>query len=188
MRRRPSGATSAVSLPWNIGRANAGAPLTCLHADDVGDERAIERRRQRRREVARLIGVRKHDVRAATARSIDLLQRLHERVRRVGAERVVFDGDHAAAPPRPRARSPDPATPLPEHRRSGWSGVTGLARQLLRGGDRLPARAIELAVLLFGDDENHRTRASSRSRLTSSLAASAGEPPIITVCFAFCGA
>src|SRR5688572_26238017 len=62
------------------------------------------------------------------------------------------------------------------------------AGQLLRRRDGFPAGAIELAVFLFGDDENHRTLASSRSRLTSSFAASPGEPPIITVCLAFCGA
>ena len=64
-------------------------------------------------------------------------------------------------------------------------GATG---ELLRGGNGLEARPIELAVFLFSNDENHRTRASSRSRLTSSLAASAGEPVIITVCLDFCGA
>ena len=63
----PSGATSAVSLPWNIGRANAAAPSTRLTAMTSVIERAIERRRQRRREVARLIGVRKAARTAATS-------------------------------------------------------------------------------------------------------------------------
>ncbi len=41
---------------------------------------------------------------------------------------------------------------------------------------------------LFGDDENHQiTLASSRSTRTSSFAASAGEPPIMRVCFDFSG-
>ena len=56
----PWGTTSATSLPWNIGRANAGCPSDVRDRDDVGDQRAVEPRGQRRHEVARLIGVRQH--------------------------------------------------------------------------------------------------------------------------------
>ena len=67
--------------------------------------------------------------------------------------------------------------------------AAGHRRQLLRGDDGFPGRAIELPVtVLFGDDEDHAiTRASSRSRRTSSLAASAGEPPISWVFLPFSG-
>ena len=75
-----------------------------------------------------------------------------------------------------------------DHDRQRTRGRAGDLGKLLRPRDGLPARAIELAVLLFGNDQNHRTRASSRSRLINSFAASAGEPPIIVVCLAFCGA
>ena len=60
------------------------------------------------------------------------------------------------------------------------AGAVG--RQLLRGRNRLPGGAIERAVALLGNDQYHRARASSRSRRTRSLAASAGEPAIISVC------
>ena len=119
---------------------------------------------------------------SAGAACVDhLLQRLHEGIGRVVAERGMIDGDHFAgscASSAATAPTPWPATAI----------LIGIDRQLLRRRDRLQAGAIELAVLLFRDDENHRTRASSRSRLTSSFAASAAEPPIITVCLAFCGA
>ena len=97
----------------------------------------------------------------------------------------MLDGEHFRDRRRRQLRRPHRRHALPGHGNLDRHRAAG---QLLRGGDRLPARAIELAVFLFRDDENHRTRASSRSRLTSSLAASAGEPPIITVCFDFCGA
>jgi hypothetical protein len=42
VRRGPCGTTSAVSLPWNIGRTNA-ARRRALDRRDVGDERAIQR-------------------------------------------------------------------------------------------------------------------------------------------------
>ena len=90
---------------------------------------------------------------------------MHERVRRVRPERRVLDGEHFGDRRPAPARSATPATPLPS-----TATLIGIAAgQLLRGGNRFPARAIELAVRLFGDDENHRTRASSRSRRTSSL-------------------
>ena len=57
----------------------------------------------------------------------------------------------------------------------------------LRGGDRLQRRAIELAVAVFGDDEDHSALASSRRRLTSSFAASAGVPESICVFLPFSG-
>ena len=89
----PCGTTSAVSLPWNIGRTNAGSPPALLIAGDVGDERAVEARRQLRREVARLVGVRQQHVASATSCAIACLQRRGEAVRRVRLERRVLDGD-----------------------------------------------------------------------------------------------
>ena len=49
------------------------------------------------------------------------------------------------------------------------------------------SRAIQLAVPLLDDDEDHRTRASSRSTRTSSFAASPGDPVIWCVSFARAG-
>ncbi len=150
---------------------------------DVGDEGAVEARGQRGREVARLVGVRQQHVRRRPARRSPAAA--PARTRRACRRRARRPPRRPLRPrrpapvPRPRRRRPVPAT----------TTFTGAPRgHLLRGGDRFPAGAIELAVLLFGDDENHRTRASSRRRRTNSLAASAGEPPIITVCFDFCGA
>src|SRR5262249_25395559 len=60
--------------------------------------------------------------------------------------------------------------------------------QLLRAGDRLPRGAIELSGALLTDHENHWiTLASSLRTLTSSLAASAGDPEIMCVFLAFSG-
>ena len=61
--------------------------------------------------------------------------------------------------------------------------------RLLRRGNRFPRRSIDATVTLFGNDEHHgcNTRASSRRRVTSSLAASAGEPEIIWVFLPFSG-
>ena len=154
-----------------------------LHADHVGDQRAVEARRQGRREIARLIAVReKHHGRRGLRDH--LLERLHEGIGRVMRQRRMIDRDHL------RHRG---LGELARHAGHILSGHCDLhrhrsARQLLRRRNGLPARAIELAVFLFRDHENHRTLASSRSRLTSSFAASAGEPPIITVCLDFCGA
>src|SRR5262249_45221809 len=58
----------------------------------------------------------------------------------------------------------------------------------LRADDRLPRGAIEFAVALLGNDENHAmTRASSRSFRTSSFAASAGDPSMSWVFLPFSG-
>ena len=147
----------------------------------------IERGRQRRREVARLIGVGKHDVRrrgcSITCR-MALTNASGVYVPSASSSSVshpahVSGGELARDAGRRSAR---------RRRHAHRAGCAGDLRELLRAGDGFPAGAIELAVLLLGDDENHRTRASLASRLTSSFAASAGEPPIITVCFAFCGA
>ena len=109
---------------------------------------------------------------------------MHERVRRVETELLVLDGDDFRNRGR-RQFAGDAGDRLAEHRNLHRQLAAG---ELLRGRHGLPAGAIELAVLLFRNDENHRTLASSRSRRTSSAAASADEPPIITVCFDFCGA
>src|SRR5262249_3512603 len=57
----------------------------------------------------------------------------------------------------------------------------------LRGGDRLQRGAVHLALALFGHHENHSALASSRSRFTSSLAASAGVPGRSCVLLPFSG-
>ena len=54
----PCGTTSAVSLPWNIGRTKSAVAVLRLDRGDVGDERPVDARGERRREVARLVGVR----------------------------------------------------------------------------------------------------------------------------------
>src|SRR5262249_8085425 len=62
------------------------------------------------------------------------------------------------------------------------------ASQLLGSGNGFPRGAVQLAVALFGNDEDHwTTRASSRSLRTSSFAASAGDPGMSCVFFAFSG-
>ena len=93
-------------------------------------------------------------------------------------ERGMLAGEHLGDVGRRELLAPHRPPTAP----SASTAIGMRAGQLLRGGNRLPARAIERAVALFGDDENHRTLASSRSRRTSSFAASAGEPPIICVC------
>jgi hypothetical protein len=67
--------------------------------------------------------------------------------------------------------------------------AAGHPGQLLRAHDGFPGGAIELApTTAFCDDQDHAiTRASSRSRRTSSLAASAGEPEISCVFLPFSG-
>ena len=62
------------------------------------------------------------------------------------------------------------------------------SREVLRGRDGFPRGAVEGAVPLLGDDEDHAiTLASSRSLRTSVEAASAADPVMISVCFVFCG-
>ena len=169
----PCGTTSAVSLPWNIGRTNAVAPPALLIAGDVGDERALEPRRELRREVARLIGVRQEHARRAVSCAIDALQRRDEAVRRVRLERRVLDDDRLR---RRRAAASSAADGVARRRRARRP-LTGGPPSLLRRGDRFPRRAIELAVALFGDDENHDSAPALRRAAcaTSSFAASAGD-------------
>src|SRR5688572_15426749 len=72
----------------------------------------------------------------------------------------------------------------PQHDRLDWL----IAGELLSRSDRFPRCAMQLAALLFGNHEDHPiTRASSLSFWTSALAASAGEPEIICVCFVLRG-
>ena len=181
----PCGTTSAVSLPWNIGRANAASPPAALIAGDVGDERAVEPRGQLRREVARLVGVRQqHERRRQLRRSRPAAPR-RSRPACSALERRVLDGDDFRRPAPRRARAATPSTPAPstaivDRRRR---------RQLLRRGDRFPRRAIQRAVALFGDDEDHAiTRASSRSRAHQLLARPRPASPAISCVFlAFSG-
>ena len=117
------------------------------HRDDIGDERAIEARRQRRREVAGLVGVRQHHERRRLLRH-QRRGRVHERIRRVEAEQRVLDRDDFGHRGR-RQLAGDAGDRLAEHRNLHRQAAAG---QLLRGGHGLPARAIELAVLLFRND------------------------------------
>ena len=152
-----------------------------LDSRHVGDERPIEAGGQLRREVASLIGVRQHDQRWVEL-SDGLLQRGRVAVRRVRIECGVVDGHHFLHLRRPE---------LGRHRidvRAEHRNRDGRVAQLLRGRDGFPRRAIELAASLLSNNENQMTRASSRSRRTSSLAASAGAPAIICVFLLFSGA
>ena len=122
-----------------IHRPKKGRLLAALDADAIGDERAVEARRQLRREVARAIGVRQHHVRRLQLRD-RFLERGRVAVRRVGLEQRRIDdvdgrygclADSAAAPAGLGA----------EHDRLDRL----IAGQLLRGSDRFPRRAMELA-------------------------------------------
>jgi hypothetical protein len=62
------------------------------------------------------------------------------------------------------------------------------SREVLRSGDGFPRGAVERAIPLLGDDEDHAiTLASSRSLRTSVEAASTADPVMISVCLVFCG-
>ena len=113
----------------------------------------------------------------------DVGDRLGEAVGRVGLEQIVTGGEHF---------------------------VDLRGRQLLRGGARVRGAAehehldrpppaccaaaigsqlarFSAAVALFGDDQDHMTRASSRSARTSAAAASWEDPSSIRVCLVFSG-
>ena len=156
--------------------------LHLLDRRAVGDQRAVERGGQRGREVARLIGVRQHHpgrLDLGHQRSV----RVDPAVGGVGVQRGAGDGDDlgdGGGRKVGRDAGDVSAGNADDH------GGTG--RQVLRGGDGFPRRAIELAAALLGDDEDHAiTRASSRSFLTSVAAASDAEPASISVCFVFSG-
>ena len=143
----------------------------------------VEAGGQRRHEVPRLVGVREDHV-SRRHLGDDLLDRGDERVRRIHRQRLSAHREHLFhAGLRQLGGHGGDVGPAHGNLDGGCS-----VGQLLRRGDGLPARAVELALFLFGNDQNHRTLASSRRRLTSSCAASAGDPPIMTVCLAFCGA
>ena len=182
VRRRPLGDDVGVrACAWNIGRTNAEPLAVRLRRPTQSvTMRAVEPRRQLRREVARLVGVRRR------RRSVGALGR-DERGQRRGV---------AVGGVRPRAPARSSATHLRRPARAGELGG-GRARVARPGDDdrhRLrrsaaPRRSVSqlarlsCAVPLFRDDENHEhrllapqnTRASSRSTRTSSLAASAGD-------------
>src|SRR5437762_359910 len=66
--------------------------------------------------------------------------------------------------------------------------LIALGGQLLRASDGFPRRAVEFSATLLTDDQNHWiTRASSRRRRTSSLAASVADPLIMCVFLPFSG-
>ncbi len=177
----PSTATSASSRPWNTGRTNRRRPPSLLRADAVGHERAAEADGQRRREVARLVGVREEHARPAARRPPP--GRGPTRTRRACTARA----------PAPRRASPPPRRPPPVRRPPRRSSAPSTATftgppACCAAAIGLPAGPVQGPALLFGDDQNHEiTRASSRSAATSALAASAGLPPIICVCLRFSG-
>ncbi len=77
----------------------------------------------------------------------------------------------------PRSRHPRaPGQRQPTDCPSTTALIWCAARQRLCRRHRLQRRAIQRAVALLGNDENHSARASSRRRRTSSLAASGAEP------------
>ena len=129
-----------------------GARAAALHAHDVGHERRAQARRQARRVVPRLVGVRHdHEPRRRLARS--------RRPRPPPARRAYTT---PARRPRRSATSPTPASascraasppPGSQHR----DRLAG--RELLRAGHGLPAGAVERARALLGHDENHRALA-----------------------------
>ena len=109
-----------------------------------------------------------------------LLERQHEAVRGVVLQRRIVDDDDLRRR-RPRRARRDGVHAGTEH------GDLHRPARSLRGGDRLERGAIERAVAMFGDDEDHSALASSRRRLTSSFAASAGAPGSICVFLPFSG-
>ena len=120
--------------------------------------------------------------------------RLHEAIGRVGLETVMLERDDLSHVRRGELLG------------NAGDGLAGdgyfhVAAHLLRGRNRLPARAVEGTVFLFCYDENHddselllfqmrlgqMARASSLSSRTSSLAASCGVPSTSFVCLLFSG-
>lgn len=182
VRRRPAQRDIGQQLALEHRARKQRPALGHLQTDDVGDQGTVEARGEGRRKISRLIGVGEHHM-SRGGGGHQPRRSLHEGVRCVARQRLVLHGDDLGhlrlGQFGRRGRHP-----LPQHRHFNGDALAG---QLLGGRHGLPAGAIQLVVPLFRNDENHSTRASSRSRRTSSAAASAGEPPIITVCFAFCG-
>ncbi len=180
MRRRPLGRDLRGQLALKHGTDVRRAASLRFHGGHVGDQRASEPRGERRREVARLVGVREED---AFRRFLpdQRLERHDVAVRGVLRERGRIDDDDLG---RFGGRQ------LGGERVDRGSRERDLHRAAgrLRGGDRLPRRAIQLAFALFCHHQDHEiTLASSRSFCTSALAASAGEPCSICVCLPFSG-
>jgi hypothetical protein len=136
--------------------------------------------RECRREVTRPVRVREEDI-AGLLGGHYLAQRRDESVERVGRQRRRLDAQDLRDIGRRQLDGDG-------RRVRADDGHLDRLAALLRSRDGLPARFVERAVLLFRDDEHHEiTRASSLSAATSALAASAGLPPIICVCFRFSG-
>ena len=118
-----------------------------LDRGHVGHERASEPGGERRREVARLIGVRQEHQRGRF-----LVDERRERrdvaVGRVLGERRRVDDDDLRDVGGGELRR-GRVDARPEHRDPDRSAG------LLRRGDRLPRGAIQLPVALLGDDEDH---------------------------------
>ena len=127
--------------------------VAVLIAGDVGDERAIEARRQLRREVARLVGVRQQHDATATAAPIAACSAAVKPSGVYGSSAACSTRDDFLRPARRRARRRRLRRRRPA--RATAIGAPDRLRQLLRAGDRFPRRAIQLAVALLGNDENH---------------------------------
>jgi hypothetical protein len=150
----------------------------------VGDDGAVEPGRQLRREVARLVGMRqRHNFRIQLTDRV--LQRGDVAIGRVGLEGRALDRDHLGDAGDRDLGSRGGCV----RARAGQRDRDRLAAgELLHRRHRFPGGAIQLAAALFADDEDHAiTRASSRSRRTSSFAASAADPWISCVFLLFSG-
>ena len=159
VRRRAGGLRRRRSAcPGTRARVDRPAVLR-LQRDDVGDERPVEPRRERRREVARLVGVRQEDQRPATpARSAPASAATYPSAVYCASAGLV-DDRHLCRPTRRRApaqprRRPDPSTATVIGPPACCAAA--MASQLAR---------FSLPSPLLRDDQNHQiTLASSRRR------------------------
>ncbi len=126
-------------------RASAPGRHPGLQGRDVGDERPAESCRERRREVTRLVGVRKEDEiwRFLTDES---RQREDMTIRCVRRQRGVIDMNHFVDACRCQFGRDGSDT-------GSENGDLDWPRALLRSRDRFPRGAVEGAVTLFCYDE-----------------------------------
>jgi hypothetical protein len=132
-------------------------PRVVGDADHVGHERHAEPGRKLRHEVTRLVGVRaQHEPRLGLFDQLG--QRLDVAVGRIAGQRGIVHGadvDYIGC----RQLGGEGIEPCPEegHRHGE---PAGLRLQLLRGSHGFPARPVQLAFTLFGNNEDHRCRNS----------------------------
>ena len=181
----PSSTTSALTLPWNIGRVNTSAAAVRLDADAVGRDRAIEPRGQlaaRSRASDTCAANTTCDGRFGGDERGERLRRSRRPCRRRAPRARARSLRRRRPPPAPsrRRRRSRPA------RRSSPARPSAARRRRPPSDARLSAPSCCSAMTRIMR-VTHHARASSRSTRTSSFAASAGEPAIIRVCFAFSG-